>query len=118
ATIGTSGIRTDTAAVETWGRTDAAVPTAVGTVGALDRSRPRRSPIESIVRPGGANGVWLEFDGARWYADGPATTFSPDRFEPVGDYRGFAVYRDRMNNRNEIWISVVKDGPVAPYTRR
>jgi hypothetical protein len=118
AAVGTSGIRTDTAAVETSGRTEAAVPSAVGTVGAADRSRPRRSPIESIVRPGAANGVWLEFDGARWYADGPATTFSPDRFEPVGDYRGFAVYRDRMSKKSEIWIAVVKDGPVAPYTRR
>ena len=62
--------------------------------------------------------MWLEFDGARWYADGPAATFSPDRFEPVGDYRGFAVYRDRTNRKNEIWISVVKDGPLAPYSKR
>ena len=51
-------------------------------------------------------------------ADGPATSFSPDRFEPVGDYRGFPVYRDKTAARDAIWISVVKDGPLAPYVRR
>ena len=120
AAIDTADARTDTATVGSTGRTAAAVPDGVGTVGAPDRARPRRSLIESIARPSAANGVWLEFDGARWYADGPAATFSPDRFEPVGDYRGFAVYRDRTSKKNEIWIAIVKDGhgPVAPYSRR
>jgi hypothetical protein len=93
------------------------VTTPVGTAGA-DRGLARRTLIESIPRPSGANGVWLEFNGARWYADGPATRFSPDRFEPVGDYRGFPVYRDKTAERDAIWISVVKDGPLAPYVRR
>ena len=117
ATVG-GGVRTDTAVVAASGRTEILVPSAVGTVGGPDRSRPRRSSIESIARPGAANGVWLEFDGSRWYADGPAAAFSPDRLEPVGDYRGFAVYRDRTSRKNEIWISVVKDGPLAPYSKR
>ena len=112
------GVRTDTAVVAASGRTESVAPSAVGTVGTPDHSRRRRSSIESIARPDAVNGVWLEFDGARWYADGPAATFSPDRFEPVGDYRGFAVYRDRTNRKNEIWISVVKDGPLAPYSKR
>jgi hypothetical protein len=118
AAIDTADARTDTAVVGSSGRREAAAPNAIGTVGAPDRSRPRRSPIESITPPSAANGVWLEFEGARWYAAGPAATFSPDRFEPVGDYRGFAVYRDRTGTKNEIWISIVKDGPVAPYSRR
>jgi hypothetical protein len=74
--------------------------------------------MQSIPRPGANNGVWLEFNGARWYADGPATIFSPDRFEPVGEYRGFAVYRDKTREDGGIWVSVVKDGPVAPYSKR
>ena len=32
--------------------------------------------------------------------------------------RGFPVYRDKMGKKNEIWISVVKDGPIAPYAKR
>jgi len=118
AAIDAANVRTDTAVVGTAAPVAPAAPNAVGTVGAPDRSRPRHSLIESIARPSDVNGVWLEFDGARWYADGPAATFSPDRFEPVGDYRGFAVYRERAGRKNEIWISIVKDGPVAPYGRR
>jgi len=118
AAIDIADVRTDSAVVGSSGRAEARVPSAVGTVGVPDRSRPRRSVIESIAPPTNANGVWLEFDGARWYADGPAAAFSPDRFEPVGDYRGFAVYRDKASKKNAIWISIVKDGPVAPYSRR
>jgi len=90
----------------------------IGTAGAADRGVRRRTLIESIPRPSGANGVWLEFNGARWYADGPATSFSPDRFEPVGEYRGFPVYREKTPVKDAIWISVVKDGPLAPYVKR
>ena len=75
--------------------------------------------MQSIPRPSTNNGVWLEFDNARWYAVGPATAFSPDRFEPLGEYRGFPVYRDKTRADGTIWVSVVKDGPaVAPYAKR
>ena len=42
-------------------------------------------------------------------------SFSPDRFEPIGEYRGFPVYRDKIGSSDDIWVSVVKDGPLAPY---
>jgi hypothetical protein len=84
-----------------------------------DRPRSRRTLIMTATPPSGAaNGVWLEFGGARWYSDGPAVSFSPDRFEPVGEYRGFPVYRDKNDRSSDIWISVVKDGPLAPYKKR
>ena len=104
---------------------------AVGTAGTIvprvasdsavlpERARPRRTSIITAV-PGAsaANGVWLEFDGGRWYSDGPAASFSPDRFEPVGEHHGFPVYRDKSSDNGDIWVSVVKDGPLAPYARR
>jgi hypothetical protein len=108
-------------------------PAAAADTIVLDRPRPSRTRVEFVPssRPSGPNGVWLVYNGARWYADGTAVPFSPDRFEPIGDYRGFLVYRakDRARDRekerekdsdgnNEIWVSVVKDGPVAPYSRR
>jgi hypothetical protein len=35
----------------------------------------------------------------------------------IGKHRGFAVYREaRQNSPDEIWLEVVRDGPVAPYT--
>jgi hypothetical protein len=96
---------------------DAAVSATVGTSGRFDRSRPRRTAIESIPRAAASNGVWLEFSGQRWYSAGAAVPFAADRFEAVGTYRGFPVYRDASGDSTYIWVSVVKDGPVAPYAR-
>ena len=79
--------------------------------------RPGRVVI-TTVQSGVTNGVWLEFEGRRWYSSGPAVSFSPDRFEPVGEYRGFPVYRDKAAKGGDIWVSVVKDGPVAPYRKQ
>jgi hypothetical protein len=81
------------------------------------RSRPRRT-VMTPVQNGVANGVWLEFNGGRWYSSGAAESFSPDRFEPIGEYRGFPVYRDKTANTTDIWVSVVKDGPLAPYHKQ
>ena len=100
------------------GTIDSRATSPVGTAGRLDRGRSRRALIETFPRPSGANGVWLEFNGARWYAGGATTSFSPDRFEAVGEYRGFPVYRDKASGKNEIWVSVVKDGPLALYVKR
>ncbi len=73
--------------------------------------------VESIRRPRGTDGVWVEFDGARWYHDGAAQLFSPDRFEHAGDYHGFAVYRERGRGADRIWIATVPGGPLTPYKR-
>jgi hypothetical protein len=88
----------------------------VGTAPVVVRPRPTR--MESIPAPAGRNGVWLEFGGARWYSDGDAVPFSADRFEPIGDYRGFPVYREKRGRSDTIWVSALKDGPIAPYKRR
>ena len=106
--------------VGTTGANLAAPASPAGTI-APDRPAPSRTRVEIVpsVRPSGPNGVWLMYNGARWYADGTAVSFSPDRFEPIGDYRGFPVYRAKHGEqKNAIWVSVVKDGPVAPYSRR
>lgn len=110
--------------VGTAGPTDMIVPTAVGTSGiaavAPDRARPTRTRIEMIPHPspGASEGVWVQFNGARWYAAGAAVPFTPDRFVPVGAYRGFPVYRDSSSGDERIWVSVVADGPLAPYVRK
>jgi hypothetical protein len=82
-------------------------------------ARPRHTLIVTGVPLSGApNGVWLEFRGTRWYSSGPATTFSNDRFEQIGSYRGFPVYRDRTSSADRVWVAVVKDGPLAPYSKK
>jgi hypothetical protein len=100
---------------------DSRMPLPMSTTGlVVDRPRPQHTRIEVIPQPAALslNGVWLEFNGARWYAEGAAAPFSPDRFEPIGDYRGFAVYRARQGDANAIWVAVVNGGPVAPYKKQ
>ena len=110
--------------------TSGSEPRAIGTGGALaprvasdaavvrKGARPGRVVIGSAPKPANVSGVWLEYDGARYYSNGAATSFSPDRFEPMGEYHGFPVYRDKIAGTGDIWVSLVKDGPLAPYTRR
>jgi hypothetical protein len=81
------------------------------------RARPQRTVATGVANRAGG-GVWLEFRGGRWYSDGPAVSFSTDRFVPVGEYHGFPVYRDKTGDSGEIWVSVVHDGPLAPYRKR
>jgi hypothetical protein len=116
--VTTDVAREITPAPSAGGTIDPRATSPVGTAGRLDRGRSRRALIETFPRPSGANGVWLEFNGARWYSGGATTSFSADRFEAVGEYRGFPVYRDKASGKNEIWVSVVKDGPLALYRRQ
>ena len=84
-----------------------------------DRDRPRRTTILTAVpHAGDTNGVWLDYEGARWFSSGPAVLFSSERFESIGEYHGFTVYRERTGKSDELWVASVKDGPLAPYRRR
>lgn len=95
------------------------VPAPAGTQSVVPPpSPPRRTIVESIPAPRTTNGIWLEFDGARWYSNGTAVPYAADRFTQIGEYRGFPVYRDKNGRRDQIWVTVVKDGPLAPYARR
>jgi hypothetical protein len=95
------------------------IPRSSGSSMTADRDRPHRTTILTAVpHAGDVNGVWLDYNGARWFSSGPAVLFSPERFEPVGEYRGFIVYRERTGSGDELWVASVKDGPLAPYRRR
>jgi hypothetical protein len=97
------------------------VPSAVGpmeVVSAPSAVSPTPRTIESIPRPTGTSGIWLYFNGGRYFAAGPAVPFSPDRFTLVGQHEGFPVYRDKNGPPDKIWVAVVNGGPVAPYAKR
>jgi hypothetical protein len=95
------------------------VPRAVGSTPAvrMERSRPRGSAIESIPAPRSNAGIWIQYDGARWRGAGPAVSYEPDRFAPIGEYRGFPVYRDKNGNGDRIYVAAVQEGPLVPYRR-
>ncbi len=74
--------------------------------------------VETVRRPQGTSGIWIDFDGARWFAEGAAVTYDAQRFEPAGSHRGFPVYRERAAQGSRIFVTVVPDGPLAPFVRR
>ena len=97
------------------------VPSAAGpmeVVAAPNAVLPTPTSVESIPRPRETSGIWLYFSGSRYYAAGSSVPFSADRFTVIGQHEGFPVYRDANGNPSQIWIPVVKDGPVAPYAKR
>ena len=80
-------------------------------------SAPAPTRVESIPRPRGTTGIWVEFNGVRWYNDGVAQSYTAERFVRAGDYHGFPVYRERGRAADRIWISTVNGGPLTPYRR-
>ncbi len=83
----------------------------------LTRSEPP-TRVETVPQPRATDGVWIRFEGIKWYSAGEAVPFASDRFTRIGTYYGFPVYRRHDGGAREIWVTVVSGGPVAPYARR
>jgi hypothetical protein len=100
--------------VGTVGRGAAAEPPDTGTEPAIPA--PAISP-ERRART--ANGLFVPFDGKRWFSDGPAVAFEPSHLRRIGEYRGFPVYADRRRP-GTIFIPVTRDAGslVARYSLR
>lgn len=90
----------------------------VGTAGSLPPYEARHTRIGEPPR--GAQAIFIEFDGARWYPQGPARAMDPTRLTRVGDYHGFAVW-SVAEGEPIIFIPVTPGNTLAvPYaqTRR
>jgi hypothetical protein len=74
--------------------------------------------MQSVPRPTRNTGISVQFQGAQWVSSGPAVPYSPDRFVPIGDYHGFRVYRAKAGEDDTIYVTLVPDGPLTPYSRR
>jgi hypothetical protein len=117
ASVAATGTVSNAVEAPTVGTRGSVLPNAVGSSVPVP-PRPRRTVVETIPRPTATKGVWLEFGGARWYSVGASTSYSPRRFTKVGEHRGFPVYVDTAGGKDEIWVQVVADGPLAPYSKR
>jgi hypothetical protein len=91
-------------------------PTVVGTAGRA----PARVRMETIPRPTGTNGIYIDFDGARWYSAGTALEFDPTTMKPVGQYRGFTVFAQGSGENSTIYVPVTSEAGslVATYARK
>jgi hypothetical protein len=85
---------------------------------ALAAASPARTTTGPAAPASSTEGVWIEWQDGRWFNSGPAVDYDANRFEPVGDYRGFPVYRERGGSGTRIFVTTVHDGPLAPFERR
>jgi len=86
---------------------------AVATTGRSISEAPRAAP-GSVRRPVGINGVWITYDGQRWFAGGKAVRLD-SHFTRSGRYHDFPVYRRSGDDR--VYLPTA-EGMVAPYARR
>jgi hypothetical protein len=91
-------------------------PEAMATGGRSIVDAPRGAPQARTGRAKALNGIWVEFDGNRWFAGEPAEVFDAAKFSERGSYHGFAVYA-RRGESNAIYIPAVP-GLVTPYKLR
>jgi hypothetical protein len=79
---------------------------------------PHPRPLVTAARPTGVNGVFVEFDNARWFGSGSAEELD-STFRRIGEYHGFPVYaRDASDSRIYIPLASNVRNLVVPYTRR
>lgn len=91
------------------------VPVAVGTSGRSVTSAPAR-PVTSVIPPTGANTIWVEFDGRRWYAAKQSIPYNASLLNEVGTYHGWTVYSPK-NDPSIIYIPSTP-GRLSAYKRR
>jgi hypothetical protein len=96
----------------------ASEPVATPIASAEPPGEARHVTIGSVPAPGTPNGVWLEYDGSRWYSAGAAVPFVSERFVQIGVYREFPVYRDKSGDVDTIFVVSGRGGLVAAYRRR
>lgn len=89
---------------------------AVGTTGAPVTPP---GPLMTAQRPQGLNGVFIEYENRRYFADGPAVAFEETLFTRVGDYHGFPVYQQRGQEKT-LYLPPLPGTPsvLAPYRAR
>ena len=84
----------------------------------MPAARLGRTIVQSIPEPRANDGIWVPYDGSRWYLIGAAVPYVADAFVAVGEYRGFPVYRMKKERSDDIYIPSVHGGPLAPYRKR
>lgn len=92
----------------------AAAPQPVDTSGRVASTPAPR--VSTVNPPTGRNGVWINYDGRRWFSAGKAIDYDAASLTRVGTYRGWNVYT-RSGDATTIYVSGVP-GKLTPYKVR
>jgi hypothetical protein len=76
--------------------------------------------MQTIPRPTGNNGIYIDFRGTRWYSDGAAVELDPRTMQSIGEYHGFPVYAKSSGDGATIYLPVTREAGslVAGYSRK
>jgi hypothetical protein len=73
----------------------------------------------SAAKPEGLNGVFVLYDGRRWFSSGPTVAFDAASFVAAGTYRGVTLFV-RPGDQSTIYVPVVESAGsrLTPYSLR
>lgn len=87
---------------------------AVGTAGRVTNSR----TTAARVRRPASNGIFVEYERARWFSSGPPESLDLRTLNRIGEWHGFPVYAAKGVD-NTIYIPVAQGlDALAPYSKR
>jgi len=94
-----------------------ATPAVAGTAGIVPPA-PVARPARVGREPGPRDGIFVEFQGARWFSAGAAPLVQREELTRIGDHRGAPVYRRAGDAA--IYIPIGRDpgAPLARYEQR
>lgn len=110
--VGTTG--SPVALLPTVAEVSAGAPQPVGTSGRVTAAPALR--VSTLNPPTGRNGVWINYDGRRWFSAGKAIDYNAASLTRVGTYRGWNVYT-RNGDATTIYVPAMP-GKLSPYKAR
>jgi hypothetical protein len=99
-------------AVSDAARSASAVP--VGTSGRVAATPAR--PVTTVIPPSGANGIWVNFDGRRWYATKSSIEYDASLLNEVGSYQGWTVYANKSEAQPTTIYIPATPGRLSVYS--
>lgn len=75
---------------------------------------PQPTAVATVRRPESNDGIWIAYDGRRWISRGVAVPFNSSVFTPVGQYRGYQVFRRTGTSEDVIYLPT-EGNLIAPF---
>ena len=73
-------------------------------------------PVTTVVPPTGANAIWVNFDGRRWYAAKRSIPYEASQLNEIGTYQGWTVYASRSESQPTTIYIPSTPGRLSAYS--